>query len=411
MHPDQIRALLEEVQAGVRTLDEAFNQLAQLPFGDLGNARVDHHRSLRCGFAEVVFAAGKEPRDVVRIVEEGLRLNPCMLATRADKRHADALHERFPNAVYNPRGNTVRVGTAPPLKTHGSVLVVTAGTSDIPVAEEVLETLRAFGCEARHCYDVGVAGLQRVLSQLDLLRSAAAIICIAGMEGALPSVVGGLVGCPVIAVPTSIGYGASFKGVAALLGMLNTCAAGVTVVNIDNGFGAAMSALRMVADRKYPLVIEERQEIRDEERGTRDEGNGAIAEQVVPTIEIQPIYVEPSEASEKRDEQYARIEKLATQLSQEKSELVARLERTVETLNAVTARPVVVKIKQPKRSPSPPPPPAPPPCPQAEIPPESEAITHSHSEAASAPVAPPHAEPSPRPSPLVPRPSSSKTLL
>src|ERR1019366_8639665 len=149
MHPDQIRTLLEEVQAGVRTIDQALQHLAQLPFGDLGNARVDHHRALRCGFAEVVFCAGKEPRDVVRIVDEGLRLTPCMLATRAEPRHAEALRERFPNALVNLRGHTVRVGTAPALKTRGSVLVVTAGTSDIPVAEEALETLRAFGCEAR----------------------------------------------------------------------------------------------------------------------------------------------------------------------------------------------------------------------------------------------------------------------
>src|SRR5436190_1962984 len=154
MYPDQIRGLLEELHAEKISVDDAFAQLAALPFGDIGDAKVDHHRALRCGFAEVIFCRGKEPRDVVRILEEGLRNVPCMLATRAEKRHIDAIRERYPNALVNLRGNTVRVGSALTMKARGTVMVVTAGTSDIPVAEEALETLRAFGCEAYHIYDV-----------------------------------------------------------------------------------------------------------------------------------------------------------------------------------------------------------------------------------------------------------------
>ena len=254
MQPEQIRELLELVKSGTTGIDEAFVRLAELPFADLGDAKIDNHRALRCGFAEVVLCRGKEPRDVTRIIEEGLRSSPMMLATRAEKRHVDAIKERFPSAFVNLRGGTVRVGNAVRLKARGSVMVVTAGTGDIPVAEEALETLRAFGCDGYHCYDVGVAGLHRVLAALPQIRQAAVVICVAGMDGALPSVLGGLIQAPVIAVPTSIGYGASFNGVAALLGMLNSCSGGVSVVNIDNGYGAAMTALRMIVDRDVQMI-------------------------------------------------------------------------------------------------------------------------------------------------------------
>ena len=170
-----------------------------------------------------------------------------MLATRVNPKQAAAIKRRFPKAVHNPRARTVRVGTPADLGNSAGVAVVAAGTSDLPVAEEAIETLRAFGCKSESYYDIGVAGLHRLLDKLPQLRHAAAIIAVAGMEGALPSVVGGLVACPVIAVPTSIGYGSSFGGVAALLAMLNSCASGVSVVNIDNGFGAAMCALRILS--------------------------------------------------------------------------------------------------------------------------------------------------------------------
>jgi pyridinium-3,5-biscarboxylic acid mononucleotide synthase len=232
-------------------------QLAQLPFTDLGVAKIDHHRALRCGFAEVIFGPNKTPADIVRVVETGLTGAPCILCTRVDDPQVTALKRRFPQAVHNIRARTVRVGRPAPLDAHlsGDVLVITAGTSDIPVAEEALETLRAFGCPAKSVYDVGVSGLHRVLKTLPELKRAAVIICVAGMEGALPSVVGGLVSCPVIAVPTSVGYGASFGGMAALLSMMNTCASGVSVVNIDNGFGAAMAALRIM--RKAPAPAQQ----------------------------------------------------------------------------------------------------------------------------------------------------------
>ena len=253
MQPEKIRSLLNKVRTQACSVKEALAILAHLPYSDVGVAKVDHHRALRCGFAEVVYGAGKRAEDIVRIVENGIENVPCMLSTRVDEAQAAVILERFPDASYNPRARTILVGKPVPLKTSGTVMIATAGTSDIPVAEEAMETLRAFGCPVKSHYDVGVAGLHRVLAVLPELQTAAAVICVAGMEGALPSVVGGLVACPVIAVPTSVGYGASFHGLTALLSMLNTCAAGVSVVNIDNGFGAAMSALRMVAIRDERL--------------------------------------------------------------------------------------------------------------------------------------------------------------
>ena len=246
MHRDRLRALLKKVQSGSCSLEAALAALAHLPYQDLEWAKVDHHRALRCGFAEVVFGQGKQPAEIVRVVEQALRGAPCILSTRLDEKQTAALLRRFPKAVHNARARCVRVGKPAPLKAKGPVAVVTAGTSDIPVAEEALETLRAFGCPTLCFYDVGVAGLHRLVDVAPQLRKAAVIVCVAGMEGALPSVIGGLVAAPLIAVPTSVGYGASLSGLAALFAMLNTCAAGVSVVNIDNGFGGAMCALRIV---------------------------------------------------------------------------------------------------------------------------------------------------------------------
>jgi hypothetical protein len=251
MEREKVRALLGRVQSKSVSVGDALEALAHMPYSDLGFAKFDHHRALRCGFAEVVFAEHKTPEEVIGIMQRGLQSAPCMLATRVTPQQARAIRKRFPKAIYNARARTVRAGTPAQLKgssTVAVVAVVAAGTSDLPVAEEAIETLRAFGCKSESYYDIGVAGLHRLLDKLPHLRSAAAIIAVAGMEGALPSVVGGLVACPVVAVPTSIGYGSSFGGVAALLAMLNSCASGVSVVNIDNGFGAAMCALRIIGN-------------------------------------------------------------------------------------------------------------------------------------------------------------------
>ncbi len=214
----------------------------ELPF-----ATIDHLRPLTQGHQEVIFAQGKTPEQVVGIAERLNGAGGMFLATRTDAGHRAALMERFPRALVNELGRTVYLprDPEPPPSGRGTVLVVTAGTADLPVAEEAAVTARAFGNRVDRLADVGVAGIHRVLSQTSVLRSAAVVIVVAGMEGALPSVVGGLVRVPVIAVPTSVGYGASFGGLAALLGMLTSCAAGVTVVNIDNGFGAAAAASRI----------------------------------------------------------------------------------------------------------------------------------------------------------------------
>ena len=222
--------------------DELGPLIERLPF-----ASIDHLRPHTQGHAEVIFSSGKTTEQVVAIAERLHAAAGTFLATRADAAQAAELTARFPRAEYNALGRTVFLppDPEPPATGRGSVLVVTAGTADLPVAEEAAVTLRAFHNTVARLTDVGVAGIHRILSQTAVLREAAAIIVVAGMEGALPSVVGGLVRVPVIAVPTSVGYGASFGGLAALLGMLNSCAAGVTVVNIDNGFGAAAAASRI----------------------------------------------------------------------------------------------------------------------------------------------------------------------
>jgi hypothetical protein len=247
----RLEALLREVSTGALAPGAALERLAHFPTEDLRFARLDHHRVLRQGQPEVVFAEGKTVEQVVAICERLAAAHGTFLATRVSGPQARALHARLPGAEWNELGRTVwlpaeeREALCP-----GEVLVVTAGTSDLPVAEEAAAVAIAMGARVARLADVGVAGLHRLLEQSDLLRRAAVVIVVAGMEGALPSVVGGLVGAPVIAVPTSVGYGASFGGVSALLAMLNSCAAGVTVVNIDNGFGAAMAAVRLLGSAK-----------------------------------------------------------------------------------------------------------------------------------------------------------------
>jgi pyridinium-3,5-biscarboxylic acid mononucleotide synthase len=240
---ERVEALLRDLKAGKVTVGEAMQALRDLPYEDLGFAKLDSHRDLRRGFPEVILCLGKTPDRIVEIAKRMSESHGLVLATRASPEVARRLREGLEGkkVTYHEAGSIVSIGTAPKA-TRGSVLVVTAGTSDIPVAEEAVVTAEMMGCRVRRLYDVGVAGVHRVLDQRDLLEDAKVIIVVAGMEGALPSVVAGLVSAPVIAVPTSVGYGASFDGLAALLGMLNSCAPGVAVVNIDNGFGAGYLA-------------------------------------------------------------------------------------------------------------------------------------------------------------------------
>jgi NCAIR mutase (PurE)-related protein len=245
--PERLRALLAEVASGALPLEEAERRLAWAPVEDLDFARVDHHRALRQGFPEVVFGQGKTPEQIVAIGERIAARGDGFLATRVAAEAHGLLRDALPGIEINVLGRTAWLpATNPaPRSARGTVLIVTAGTSDLPVAEEAAVTAAAFGNPVARLTDVGVAGIHRLLAAHDVLGGAAVVIVVAGMEGALPSVVGGLVAVPVIAVPTSVGYGASFGGVSALLGMLNSCASGVTVVNIDNGFGAAAAASRI----------------------------------------------------------------------------------------------------------------------------------------------------------------------
>jgi pyridinium-3,5-biscarboxylic acid mononucleotide synthase len=248
VRPEQLEALLADVAAGRVAPAAAIERLRHLPFEDLPFARIDHHRALRQGHPEVVFCEGKSLEQVVTICERLAAAGGTFLGTRASEAMAAALRDRFPGMRWNPAGRTVWLpvegGVEP---SAGPVLVVSAGTSDLPVAEEAAVTAEAFGLRIERLVDVGVAGIHRLLAADEALGRARVVIVVAGMEGALPSVVGGLVAVPVIAVPTSVGYGAAFGGLAALLGMLNSCAAGLTVVNIDNGFGAAVAASRICA--------------------------------------------------------------------------------------------------------------------------------------------------------------------
>jgi NCAIR mutase (PurE)-related protein len=245
---EQLEHLLADVAAGRLAPGAALERLRHLPFEDLSFARIDHHRTLRQGQPEVVFCEGKTPEQVVSICQRLVAMTGSFLGTRCSEHHAAALRNAFANAVWSPLARTVHLppeGSDETARDTGAILVVSAGTSDLPVAEEAAVVAEVFGHRVERLVDVGVAGIHRLFASGERLREADVIIVVAGMEGALPSVVGGRVAAPVIAVPTSVGYGASFGGLAALLGMLNSCAAGVTVVNIDNGFGAAAAASRI----------------------------------------------------------------------------------------------------------------------------------------------------------------------
>ncbi len=250
MHEVSLRRLLEQVRHGRRSIDQAVEALKHMPFEDLGFAKVDHHRAIRCGFPEVIYCEGKTIQQVLAVMKHRLAGGGNLLATRVDLQMAKAIRKRFPKSRYNEIARTITIRQTPTPASFGDqanpspdfVAIACAGTSDLPVAEEARETCEIMDQPARRFYDVGVAGIHRLLAHSAELSQAKAVVVCAGMEGALASVVGGLVSCPVIAVPTSIGYGASFSGLAPLLTMLNSCAAGVAVVNIDNGFGAGYMA-------------------------------------------------------------------------------------------------------------------------------------------------------------------------
>ena len=259
MTPESLLALLAAVQRGELDPQSAAARLATLPFEDaqqtLAESRIDHHRTLRIGLPEVIYAAGKTPAQTAEIFARMAAAGHNVLATRADLATAEATLAQTPAAVYHPQARVLTLHQTPPASSPGGhIAVLCAGTSDLPVAEEAALTAELFGATVTRLYDVGVAGLQRLLAVLPRLRGAHCVIVCAGMEGALPSVVGGLVAVPVIAVPTSVGYGASFAGAAALLGMLNSCSPNVTVVNIDNGFGAAYTATLIARAASKPTT-------------------------------------------------------------------------------------------------------------------------------------------------------------
>lgn len=246
MTKKEIEKLLREVKKGTLSIEGALDKLQTLPFSDLGFAKVDHHRELRRGFPEVIYCSGKTPDQIRKIAASLSRGGSLLIATRADRKAYQAIKAAVPQAKYHPqarmvvsRGRKAKPGA--PL-----ILVISAGTADLPVAEEVALTAEAMGSRVERIYDAGVAGIHRLLCHQEKLHQARAIVAVAGMEGALPSIVGGLVSCPVIAVPTSVGYGVSFQGLTALLAMLNSCCPGIAVVNIDNGFGAGYMASLIV---------------------------------------------------------------------------------------------------------------------------------------------------------------------
>jgi len=247
---DELRELLEAIREGTMPIERAVRRLSASPVRDLGHSRIDTHRELRCGLPEVVYGAGKRPEELAQIARAILEEHGRLLITRCPAAGVEALAEAVPEARHHPRSGAVTVGLPGRGEGEGLVIVVSAGTSDGAVAEEAAITARMIGSRVEEIADVGVAGLHRVMDSAERLREARVLVVVAGMEGALPSVVGGLVDRPVIAVPTSIGYGASFGGVAALLAMLNSCAAGISVVNIDNGFGAGYQAALINRERK-----------------------------------------------------------------------------------------------------------------------------------------------------------------
>jgi len=254
MKRESLQSLLEEVQTGTLSVEEGLHRLEGFPVRDLGHTRLDTHRELRCGFPEVVFGEGKSQGELVAITEALVERHGKLLVTRIDEETARLLREHLGRGELHPRAGAFTVGEPREDQGTGRVLVVSAGTADAPVAEEAVVTARMMGARVECLFDVGVAGVHRVIEETDLLRSAQVLVCVAGMEGALPSVVAGLVDRPVIALPTSVGYGANFAGLSALLTMMNTCAAGVSVVNIDNGFGAGyVSALINRAEQGAPV--------------------------------------------------------------------------------------------------------------------------------------------------------------
>jgi len=242
LHEDRIRELLETVKNGDIDIDGALEKLKNLPYEDLGYAMIDHHRALRRGHPETIFCAGKTKEQILGIIESMVKKNVNVLATRVVEEVFAAVSEKYPQAEYFKEAKAFVIKHQEIKKTKSEILVITAGTSDIPVAEEALVTADVLGNTVKKLYDVGVSGIHRILSHKDELDKASVVITVAGMDGVLPTVVAGLINKPVIAVPTSVGYGASFNGLAALLTMLNSCASGITVVNIDNGYGAGYAA-------------------------------------------------------------------------------------------------------------------------------------------------------------------------
>lgn len=251
MVKDELHQLLENVKNNSVNINDALNKLKDLPYEDLGFAVLDHHRALRKGFPEVIFCQGKTANQIAQIFEKLCNGSRSILGTRAVPEAFEAVKEIYPDAEYNQLARTIIVRRGEEPHKKGNILVMSAGTADIPVAEEAAITAEIMGNEVRKTYDVGVAGIHRLLDKLNMIRWAHVIIVVAGMEGALASVVGGLADQPIIAVPTSVGYGASFNGFSALLSMLNSCASGVSVVNIDNGFGAGAmaNAITMMIER------------------------------------------------------------------------------------------------------------------------------------------------------------------
>lgn len=255
-----VRSLLENVKNGELPVDEAVEKLKTLPYENLGFARVDHHRALRQGFPEVIFCQGKTPEQAAQIAKNLADDGENVLASRATPAHFEAIRALLPGAVYHESARIVSFLPSKPER-RGLVAVCTAGTADIPVAEEAAVTAEAFGCRVDRIFDVGVAGIHRLFDRLEQIRSANVVVAVAGMEGALAGVVGGLVDRPVVAVPTSVGYGSNFGGLSALLTMLNSCSAGIGVVNIDNGFGAGYLAAqinRLACEGKPPCPEEAR---------------------------------------------------------------------------------------------------------------------------------------------------------
>jgi pyridinium-3,5-biscarboxylic acid mononucleotide synthase len=246
MNSQTTQEILEQFQKGERSIDQVMDYLRKFPYESInGYVNIDHHRALRTGFPEVIFAQGKQPDQVAVIFTDLMAHNKQVLATRVSQEMYEQIKSKLSDAIYQPTAHTLYFDREPEKEKRPGIVVVSAGTSDIPVAEEAAITAQLMGNKVERLFDVGVAGLNRILDHLDLLQNANVLVVAAGMEGALPSVIGGLTSAPIIALPTSVGYGASFHGLAALLGMLNSCANGIAVVNIDNGFGAGCMAARI----------------------------------------------------------------------------------------------------------------------------------------------------------------------